>query len=422
MTRKSGRKSRGGSRRKRAQKRLFSLERGLFKTISIGLFVLAFLGFIYIGLSSGIVIVAALAGIAIFLWGAVALPVDRFQATGEYLWSGEFGEDLHDFWTSLIPGRGRGQVTTSSAITMFATVAAALLVASAVLPGIVAAQENNDEIETTHDCETSIYYDEFRTNQEVVDEANESGSAAVVKQNTRVKINDSDAFYRITAENPNSYCVEMTADVSEEIFPPTNLGEVDSLDKKTVARWTDVHDFETQTAHTELTFTVPANSTVKFAPSKPTVFLPAWRDSQKREAEGLLDRVTDYSPFGDDEEGLEKRVYTFNGSDRNSVPVRLDNPNESEQRIEEWNAVYRLSPDEPWKPVDTDTEDPVYYRELGDDKVEFVMNDNNAVIEFRANPTTKDEIVDDVRSYRRSFHDLSSFWPLTTTSAGVTVA
>lgn len=71
------------------------------------MFLLSFLVLIYIGMTSQILLVAALAGIGIFLWGAVALPVDRFQKTGEYLWEGEFGRDLHSWWNRLLPWRER---------------------------------------------------------------------------------------------------------------------------------------------------------------------------------------------------------------------------------------------------------------------------------------------------------------------------
>lgn len=89
------------------QKRVFSIERGLFKAGSMGLFVLGLLVLIYIGLKSDILLLAALASIAIFVWGAVALPVDRFQELGAYLWEGEAGRDLHDLWVKLMPWRGR---------------------------------------------------------------------------------------------------------------------------------------------------------------------------------------------------------------------------------------------------------------------------------------------------------------------------
>ncbi|MDS0280086.1 hypothetical protein NDI85_20070 [Halomicroarcula sp. S1AR25-4] len=105
MPRKTGRKSR--SRRQRVQKRVFSIERGLFRAGSMGLFLFGLLVLIYIGLTSDIVLLVAIASIAIFVWGAVVLPVDRFQDLGAYLWDGEFGHDVHDWWVKLMPWRGR---------------------------------------------------------------------------------------------------------------------------------------------------------------------------------------------------------------------------------------------------------------------------------------------------------------------------
>ncbi|WP_135306361.1 hypothetical protein [Haloarcula amylovorans] len=291
----------------------------------------------------------------------------------------------------------------------------ALVVAGLLLVSMVAPVAGQTATETsTTQCSTSVYYDAFRTDQSVINATNDSGSASATKQNTRVTLNETEVVHRLTAENPNSYCVNMTVDISDEILPAATLGDVESVDGETTAQWSDVTDFDTQSSYTEVSFTVPANATVTFAPSRPTVFFPAWRDERKRDAQGILERLSDYSPFGDDnesDEGLSKRVYYFNASESETVTVRLDHPNSSAERIEEWNAVYRLSKDDPWRPVDTDTEDPVYYSTPGPDKVRFVMEDENAQIEFRANPTMKDEALAEVRSYKRSWLDLTSFLP-----------
>ncbi|MDS0280085.1 hypothetical protein NDI85_20065 [Halomicroarcula sp. S1AR25-4] len=289
-----------------------------------------------------------------------------------------------------------------------------LLVAGLLLVATVGPVAGQTETATpTEQCSTDVYYDAFRTDQSVINATNDSGSTSVSKQNTRVTVNETEAFYRLRAENPNSYCVDMTVDIADAVLPAATLGEVESVDGETTAHWTDVTDFDSQSAYTEVSFTVPANTTVTFAPSRPTVFFPAWRDQRKRGAEGLLDRVTGLSPFGDDEAeaDLSKRTYYFNASESETVTVRLDNPNASDQRIEEWNAVYRLSEDDPWRPVDTDTADPVYYSTPSEDKVRFVMTDSNAQIEFTANPTYTDEALAEYRSYKRSWLDLGSLFP-----------
>lgn len=423
MTRKNrtGRKKR--NRRQRAKRRLGNLELSLFKTISKLAFLLVFLAFIYIGLTSSITLIVALAGVAIFLWAAVVLPTDEFKDVGRYLWDGSFGEDLHNLWRRLIPGRGkgRGQVTTRAVYAVACVTVAATLVLTPALAGVAAGQSGDESgFQTTHDCSTAIHYTEFRTDDAVVQSVNETGVGEVTKKNTRVRLVEPEAFYRVRATNPNTYCVEMTVEISQELMPLADLGEVESINGVTTARWTNVYSFENQSGYTELTFTVPANATVTFAPSKPTVFLPAWRDERAREAQGILDRVKSLNPFSSEDEPLKKRVYHFYGNQSNSVTVRLDNPN-SDERIKDWHAVYRLDKSNTWKPVDTDTTDPVYYRKPGENRVEFVMQNEKATVEFTANPTMKDDIVHDIRSYTRSWEDILQLIPgaTTPTSSGV---
>jgi hypothetical protein len=72
-------------------------------------FLFIFFGFIFIGLAADLLFVAALAGIAVFLWGAIWLPTDEFKQAGKYLWSGKAGEDAHGLWCRIIPWRGGGR-------------------------------------------------------------------------------------------------------------------------------------------------------------------------------------------------------------------------------------------------------------------------------------------------------------------------
>ncbi|WP_276257226.1 hypothetical protein [Halomontanus rarus] len=96
---RSARKSNGGG--------IQSLERWTFRTVAKVLFVFVFGAFIFIGLASDLLFVAALAGIAIFLWGAVIFPTKEFKGLGRYLASGEAGDDAHGLWCKLIPWRGK---------------------------------------------------------------------------------------------------------------------------------------------------------------------------------------------------------------------------------------------------------------------------------------------------------------------------
>ena len=85
------------------------VERWTFRTAAKLLFVVVFGAFIFIGLASDLLFVAALAGIAVFLWGAVVFPTDEFKQAGAYLWSGDAGEDAHSLWCRLLPWRGGGR-------------------------------------------------------------------------------------------------------------------------------------------------------------------------------------------------------------------------------------------------------------------------------------------------------------------------
>jgi len=69
-----------------------------------------------------------------------------------------------------------------------------------------------------------VVYDEFRTDDTVVENANTTGSAQVIKQNTRATVEDDDAFVRLGLENPNSYAVAFEVQLSEEIVRPATLG------------------------------------------------------------------------------------------------------------------------------------------------------------------------------------------------------
>lgn len=88
---------------------LASVEQWTFKTVGKVAFLFFFGAFIFIGLASDLLFVAALAGIAVFLWGSIVFPTDKFKQTGRYLWSGRAGEDAHSLWCRLLPWRGGGR-------------------------------------------------------------------------------------------------------------------------------------------------------------------------------------------------------------------------------------------------------------------------------------------------------------------------
>lgn len=99
----------GSGRKPRRRTGIRTVERWTFRTAGKFLFVFVFGAFIFIGLASDLLFVAALASIAVFLWGAIVFPTDQFKKAGKYLWSGRAGEDAHGLWCRLIPWRGGGR-------------------------------------------------------------------------------------------------------------------------------------------------------------------------------------------------------------------------------------------------------------------------------------------------------------------------
>lgn len=105
----NGRKPRGSTGRQSGNGGgLASVEEWTFRKAGKVAF-LFFLGaLIFIGLASDLLSVVALASVAVFVWISVVLPLDKFQQTGRYLWSGEAGADAHRKWRQLT-GRGGGR-------------------------------------------------------------------------------------------------------------------------------------------------------------------------------------------------------------------------------------------------------------------------------------------------------------------------
>jgi len=361
--------------------------------------------------TTGAPLIAAIAGIILFVWAAATIrphlnSVENFAA---WLWSADSAEWLHNTWCRLVPWRDdRGRTTVQRALALAMVV---IVLGSAVGAVAPAGATTSSQSSSTAACSETVVHD-WPLQNATAETFNNSSSVSQVTANTKVSIEHTDSFYRVRAENPNSYCVAFTVRVHEDIIPPTELGSISSVNGTTTGEWHDITEFESQRTYTEIEFTLRGGESAMFAPPEPAVLIPAWRDQQKREAEGILARVTstlDFeSPFDDDTENLKAKTYRFskpNGSDY--LTVRLDNRT-TNQSIDDWYALTRgAGSDVPWDPITQESTAPVFYRTVdGGSKLQFVFNNPNATVKFVANPEAGDKLDYDVESLQRSLYEL----------------
>lgn len=257
------------------------------------------------------------------------------------------------------------------------------------------------------DPEMEVVFDEFRTDDTVVQNANTTGSAQVTKQNTRATVEENDAFVRLALENPNSYPVAFEVQLAEEIVKPATLGTVRAVENDAItADWQAQHDFESEETHTRVTVVVPAETDVLFAPSQLRVKSLSWTGEAEQSAGTIRERVTKL--WGEDR--LEQRTYEVSGSEGEIVTVDLENP-ETGDRIEEWHATYTLDaePNAQPTPLAEGTGEPVFYRPIENDEenveaIQVTFNEAGTV-SLTVEPTTTEKFGYEVRSYRSSVFD-----------------
>jgi len=265
--------------------------------------------------------------------------------------------------------------------------------------------------------EMEVVYDEFRTDDTVVENANTTGSAQVIKQNTRATVEDDDAFVRLGLENPNSYAVAFEVQLSEEIVRPATLGTVRATDTDGVtADWQAQHDFEAEETHTRVTVVVPAETDVLFTPSQLRVKSLSWTGEAEQSAETLRERVT--TLWEDDR--LEQRTYQVTGSEGEIVTVDLENP-ETGDRIEEARHLHaRRRRSGETHPLAEGTGEPVFYRPIENDDgtvdaIQVTFNEAGTV-SLTVEPTTTEKLGFEMTSYRSSVLDGFEWGPFASTA------
>jgi len=271
----------------------------------------------------------------------------------------------------------RTRVGVLVAVLLVATVAPTL----AALPATASTQS---------DCSTRVTYDAFRFDNATVDDA-ANDSATVTAQNTEVRVEQATGFLRINASNPNGYCVEFRVNIAPAIVSPAELGDVESTDGNRTAGWHAVHDFEQDETYTQVVFTLGPGETATFAPSTVRVKSLSWTGEVKDTGGDWWDSISNFS-ISDEEEDLEKRTYRFSATNTTeTVTISLKNESTGEV-VDEWQAMYRTSNASSWRPVSTDSQAPVFYRQVDDYRVQFVFNDPDAEVRFTARPTRWDEM------------------------------
>lgn len=255
---------------------------------------------------------------------------------------------------------------------------------------------------STAACQTIVEHDAFRNDNDTVAALANDGQASSSEQNTDVTIKDVTGFYRLSATNPNGYCVRFHVNISSEAVDPAHIpGGVAATDHDIEAEWTARHDFAADETYTSVTFTLPpATENVTFAPSKFRVASVAWASEREAKADGILGSLTGDNQ--DPEKDLTKRHYQFNATEDEvpqTISVPLENP-QTDESIDDYNLRYSMDGGETWKPVGTDTSDPVYKRETDDgSQLLITIRDADAEVKMTANPTGIEEVQHDFTTY-----------------------
>ncbi|MWG36235.1 hypothetical protein [Halomarina oriensis] len=260
--------------------------------------------------------------------------------------------------------------------------------------------------ETT--CETRVVHDAFRTDESTI-RAAANVSAASVRDNTRVTVEQAPGFVRVKGENPNGYCVRFVIELSERVVAPSEVGEVGASNGNQTAMWRAMADFEGNETYTSVEFTLGAHESVTFAPSSARIETLSWAAKAKETGSGLFDGAQQFwnDLFHDD---LEQRSYEFSPESESTKTITVSLTNDTDGRtVEEWLGYYRVGEDD-WRPISKDVDDPAFYREPGDETVQFTFTQSNVSVKFVANPDHGDKFDHQLAGYRAGFGDLGGFF------------
>jgi len=256
-------------------------------------------------------------------------------------------------------------------------------------------------------CSNTVTVDEFRFDNTTVDAA-ANDSATVETQNVEVRVEQASGFIRVHGKNPNGYCVRFTVQIDRQIVDPAELGDVDSTNGSTTAEWHAIRDFQRDETFTSVGFTLSPGEEATFAASDLRVKSLSWTGTAKSTGGSWWESLSNFSL--EDDEALEQRQYTFSAAN-NSTYVTVSLRNESTGRsVDDWQAMYRTGSNG-WRPISTESDEPVFYRKVGDETIQFVFNDRDAEVRFTANPDMGDKVGYQLDSYSTGWGDLLDIGP-----------
>ena len=323
-------------------------------------------------------VVIALGAFLSFVALSIILPTDRIRAALVGLWSGEAGESAVQ--------RLRGRF----AVGLPAAVAVALLVAT-VSPALGGGAVGTAQAASpTCSSTTQVTHDKFLTDNESVDALVNGSTVRSRVANTQVTVEESTAFVRINAENPNGYCVDVTVKIADRAIPSAELpGTVESNNGTVEAEWESIYDWNESRSYTVVNFTLTPGQQATFAPSSIRVRALSWASERTSKGEGLLDNLT--RQFEDNPD-LKSRHLTLRANETpKAVSVPLTSP-DGDSQIEDWQALYTTDDGETWQPVGEESNAPVYKTYPDDEHVRFHFTEADTRVKFTANPTMTEQL------------------------------
>lgn len=259
-------------------------------------------------------------------------------------------------------------------------------------------------------CETVVVHDAYLKDEEAIAALSNGSDVRSTEQNTRVVVGESNTFYTIEGANPNTYCVHFVVQIDSDAMPPAQLpADIQSDNGEHEASWDAVHNFSSGETHTQIEFTLPAETDARWSPHEMRIASIAWASESRDKASGLFDKL--HKQMGGEEE-VAKRHYDIRANATGEqVTIPLENPQTGED-IDKWSARYTTNDGHTWHSLETNAEDPVFYTESKDgSSIRLTFNDPDARVKFVANPTRRDELKEEWTMWQSGLKEIGDRMP-----------